>query len=512
MSADHKDIHEQTLCMFLTKLEVVTLLLKQLVKDANISNGDGSFRVSQKMKYAFKKERLDKAIDELETWQRITDQSWFLIMRIADPVIDDALPQHSRATIDGSTLETTIPEVKAVRAAGYSNANTGPLRGQGITIRAEELDHMNVQRIPFSVAFLAQRVLSPDTVATYMLSKIQCRPLAKYDMIKRDARDLARKLQHNDPHTFGLLSCKGVAVPASIPHVVPGRPGRPGTEPAVTFTMVFRVPTLCSDPRSLRDLLLNGPAPSSLSFRFDMARELVKAVSYVHTFGFVHKTIRPESVLTFASMDTERIGSRSVFLVGFENFRREDGWTQRRGDDTLERNLYRHPSRQGACPREDYVMQHDIYSLGVCLLEIGLWQSLITYDLQGGNDIDNGTKSLPSSLLLDSSPGSLGLGAMGPSILARGQERLLSLVRSSLTQVMGTKYAEIVETCLTCLEPRNGDFGDAQDLEDEDGVRVGVRYIEKVSGLERRRSPLHVNIDALADCSSTKYPGCLRPG
>ena len=128
--------------------------------------------------------------------------------------------------------------------------------------------------------------------------------------------------------------------------------------------------------RSLRDLLLNTSGLASLPGRFDIARELVKAVNYVYTFGFVHKAIWPESFL--ASTPDGR-HTHSLFLVGFENFRREDGWTQRRGDSAPDRNLYRHPSRQGACPHEDFVMQHDIYSLGVCLLEIGLWQSFFAY-------------------------------------------------------------------------------------------------------------------------------------
>jgi len=46
---------------------------------------------------------------------------------------------------------------------------------------------------------------------------------------------------------------------------------------------------------------------------------------------------------------------------------------------------------------------------------------------------------------------------------------------------MGTKYAGIVETCLTCLDPDNADFGDEREFEDADGIRVGARYIEKVS-------------------------------
>lgn len=37
-----------------------------------------------------------------------------------------------------------------------------------------------------------------------------------------------------------------------------------------------------------------------------------------------------------------------------------------------------------------------------------------------------------------------------------------------------------VETCLTCLDPDNVDFGDEKAFEDENGVLFGARYIEKV--------------------------------
>ncbi|RSL99210.1 hypothetical protein CEP52_009838 [Fusarium oligoseptatum] len=278
-------------------------------------------------------------------------------MKIAHPHIDQALPLVDNAVGDGGSADNAIPEAKAVRAA----SQTSPFSGSGITIAAGELDKMDVYQIPLSVMFVARRTLSRDDL-TYILSKVQCQPLTKYDMIKRDARDLSRKLQHSDPHVFGLLSCKGLAVPSSIPQMAPE--GQQ-TEPKVHFTMVFRVPEHCDvhSARSFRDLLLNTPGPLSLSSRFSMARELAKAVNYVHTFGFVHKTIRPESILTLDKAD----GDLCVFLVGFENFRREHGWTQRLGDNALDRNLYRHPSRQGACPREDYMMQHDIYSLGILL-------------------------------------------------------------------------------------------------------------------------------------------------
>ena len=112
-------------------------------------------------------------------------------------------------------------------------------------------------------------------------------------------------------------------------------------------------------------------------------------------------------------------------------------------------------------------MQHDIYSLGVCLLELGLWQSFVDYDLAE-------MVPRPSSAL------GLSLGSPelhNPYLL---KDHLLSIARSALPRRMGTKYAQVVETCLNCLDPDNTDFGDERDFQDADGILVGVRYVEKV--------------------------------
>lgn len=94
------------------------------------------------------------------------------------------------------------------------------------------------------------------------------------------------------------------------------------------------------------------------------------------------KTSRTESVLRFDASDG--LPSSSTFLVGFEHFRKEHGPTLKTGDEGFESNLYLDPERQGFSPPQKLVMQHDIYSLGIVLLEIGLWQSLIEYAPQEG--------------------------------------------------------------------------------------------------------------------------------
>jgi len=43
----------------------------------------------------------------------------------------------------------------------------------------------------------------------------------------------------------------------------------------------------------------------------------------------------------------------------------------------------------------------------------------------------------------------------------------------------------VINRQLTCLDQDNEDFGDDSEFQDEDGVLVGVRYIEKVSYVDR---------------------------
>jgi hypothetical protein len=157
-------------------------------------------------------------------------------------------------------------------------------------------------------------------------------------------------------------------------------------------------------------------------------------------------------------------------LVGFEKFRLADGQTLRQGDSSWEKDLYRHPSRQGLQPEEDYVLQHDIYSLGVLLLEIGLWTSFVVQ----GSSPDNFTP--------------------GPALningfLAEKNQRkkateikrtLVDMASNRLPNKMGWKYTNIVLSCLTCLDKVNNGFGDEDQFMDEDGILVGVRYIESV--------------------------------
>ena len=80
---DHQRSYQETLSVLSSKLQTVTGILKRLVKPPS-EEGTAPASAGTRLRYAFKKESLDKAIEEFELWQRTADQSWFLLMRIRD--------------------------------------------------------------------------------------------------------------------------------------------------------------------------------------------------------------------------------------------------------------------------------------------------------------------------------------------------------------------------------------------------------------------------------------------
>lgn len=190
----------------------------------------------------------------------------------------------------------------------------------------------------------------------------------------------------------------------------------------------------------------------------------------MHASNFVHKSIRPDNIIVFQDASS-RLGR--PFLVGFERFRKDATVTHRFGDDLWERNLYRHPQRQGIAPDEDFSMQHDIYSLGVVLLEIGLNTSFAW------------PKSNEDGQIQWSPNTDLGLfdncGHDQPRKASSIKRKLVNMAWQELPKLMGEKYTQVVVSCLTCLDKDNEGFGDESEFEDEDGILVGVRFIEKVS-------------------------------
>jgi hypothetical protein len=128
----------------------------------------------------------------------------------------------------------------------------------------------------------------------------------------------------------------------------------------------------------------------SLNDRFSMAHSLALTILNVHASAWVHKNIWSRGILLFLETPTgvstsglyehrlsaPTTGKKIVsYLSDWGYARSVQQGTDMRSDFEVEPNLYRHPSRQGR-PTQQFSRLHDIYALGVVLLEIGLWVTL----------------------------------------------------------------------------------------------------------------------------------------
>ncbi|THH05061.1 hypothetical protein EW145_g5071 [Phellinidium pouzarii] len=150
-----------------------------------------------------------------------------------------------------------------------------------------------------------------------------------------------------------------------------------------------------SRPRTLRRLLVTpGTGQHDLDARLTFAVTLATSVFILHSLAIVHKCIRPETILI---LDPEHCTDISItrssssmlgtpFLAGFINARSNYSPTDRNtfDDQGITQKLYHHPRQPIRSPGGGrliaYQMEDDIYSLGICLLEIGLWKSLFSWN------------------------------------------------------------------------------------------------------------------------------------
>lgn len=198
----------------------------------------------------------------------------------------------------------------------------------------------------------------------------------------------------------------------------------------------------------------------SLNDRFSMAYTLALSLSNVHASCWVHKNIWSRGILLFLETPSgvnateihdhrlkPKSGNRIVsYLSDWGYARSEQQGTDMRSDFEVEPNLYRHPRRQGR-PTQQFSRVHDIYALGVVLLEIGLWATLSRVMESKIREAENSGRLPKPKMILD---------------------ELVARAALHLPKEMGLGYTQAVLSCL------RGDFRGT------DGPSLAVDFQEKV--------------------------------
>jgi hypothetical protein len=208
--------------------------------------------------------------------------------------------------------------------------------------------------------------------------------------------------------------------------------------------------------------------PISLLERLVFARSLAQTLSTLHLADWIHGNITSRNVAFFQDLglstsDQDCLASGQLgtsvtrlgrpYLFGFQFTRLVDeysnhmSWTQVLRRD----NVYRHPERQvhrRRSPEKPHAPLHDIYSLGVIFLEIGLGKT--------AEELFKTVKLAQSNLAVDSTSLSSELDASGASIQAgmippriSSQDVFLDFACRFLPETMGETFARVTQRCLS---------------------------------------------------------------
>ncbi|KAF2676189.1 hypothetical protein K458DRAFT_410664 [Lentithecium fluviatile CBS 122367] len=284
----------------------------------------------------------------------------------------------------------------------------------------------------------------------------------KKDAVKQNVRILAQKL-HRAQGQRGILRLIGF------------RDEVEGTNGA--FQLVFASPFQKVYPDSLETYIRTNRTRPSLNFRINLCNQLATAVLQTMTLTLVHKNIRPENILLLPTESiVGAIGGTTpgVFLTGWQYARQvERGVTNFRGETTLQRKVYQHPERQLLEAEKEYSMAHDLYSLGVCMMEILTWESLLATDppTMSANFI-----AAFKSLGLQEDPSE-----PYTKHAEQIQQTLIHMCDGHIPVEAGDKIARLVKEFLTCLD----------EDEDEDKDEDEAQYQNAPNDKDRRYVAVH---------------------
>ncbi|ORY66249.1 prion-inhibition and propagation-domain-containing protein [Pseudomassariella vexata] len=156
------------------------------------------------------------------------------------------------------------------------------------------------------------------------------------------------------------------------------------------YGLIYKAPK--ASYSTLHTLISSGELKTpDLNERIKLAQTLAVALWSLHSLDWLHKSLCSNNILFFppavSTSATHATAAAALvpdisapYLVGFDASRPElDTEMSVASKNPSILDLHRHPKSLSGLSRRPYCKSYDIYSLGLVLLEIGLWKVLQTY-------------------------------------------------------------------------------------------------------------------------------------
>ena len=438
----------------------------------------------------FEEKQLAKLLEQISEWETLFKKRLILL---ADQESFKCPTSDSSET--GSYRAVSSLRMPLMRPEATGTGESYELSSQEFPSYTLQQFEAQGQMIDSTSIFVSKT--RPDIIVERYDTEIALRP-------RNEVVALASMLCSSQAEIMHILQCQGYYTQNVL---------RSNGSTETEINLVFKCPTPPKGPQDVCSLqkLLSGKPRISLNLRLKLAIDLATAIWYVHSGQMVHKSIRPEAVYFIRNRPSESLTVEShttgqLYLGGFRRFRQKTA-PRFLDHDLLQgrervhekssksvisgstasttfleeqvpletpgfstRLLYRHPDRWGMRVNKPFTMLHDVYSLGVIMLDIGR----LTLLSDGSNSSNRRVQSTRAVLSRAVDALDCGDDIRLAAEAVHMKQALIGLAQHSLPLHMGMKYTEVVISCLTGLE---GNLGSA------DGCRVGPvgpAYIDKV--------------------------------
>jgi hypothetical protein len=188
---------------------------------------------------------------------------------------------------------------------------------------------------------------------------------------ERKIKRLAAVLQNSEPRTFHTPKCLGWFHEKSEARfaLIFQRPHE-DFDILISLRQILEAGNLISNTASA----MNVVAPT-LGERFTIARQVCKALARWHSAGWLHQGIASHNIVFLRDQDGT-IRYSEPYLCGFEFSRMYNDFSRDKHLYKADMDIYKHPDRQGRPPKVRHSADHDYYSLGLLLVEIGMWDCI----------------------------------------------------------------------------------------------------------------------------------------
>ena len=302
------------------------------------------------------------------------------------------------------------------------------LRVEGQTIDYKHLWLPESQSVDFSNAPLQRRMTGLLANRKVLVEFVSYNAAAAVEVAQEAIGELAFILNRSDPSIFHILKCTNLFRQSNAS-------GR-----SATYGLIFKLPSGLETIGPLSDIIAEAKeaqlrstqsiAPETLpsvvknmrklGSKNRIACQLATSLRYLHSFGYIHQSIRTSNILVGTSEGVDHVEG---YLGGFERSRPNAAASnQRRVDADWRNNIYRSPDRVATTDDEvikRHTMSHDIYSLGVVLLELGLFEPLTSMESR-----------------------------FRSKTAATVRNNLKELAQEELAATMGDRYTKVVLYCL----------------------------------------------------------------